>query len=79
MEWKDLLKIRTNQEPDKKFFLGGGGDGPEATRHLATRFCPVCFSFLSFWPPKTAVDCQTLSFPVSFYKIRLGKNHLKST
>jgi hypothetical protein len=33
----------------------------------------------SFWPPKAAVDCQTLSFSASFYKIRWGKNHPKST
>jgi hypothetical protein len=33
----------------------------------------------SFWPPKAAADCQTLSFSVSFYKIRWGKNHTKST
>ena len=33
----------------------------------------------SFWPPKAAADCQTLSFSASFYKIRLGKNHPKST
>jgi hypothetical protein len=33
----------------------------------------------SFWSPKTVANCQTLSFSVSFYKIRLGKNHPKST
>jgi hypothetical protein len=33
----------------------------------------------SFWPPKAAADCQTLNFSVSFYKIRWGKNHPKST
>jgi hypothetical protein len=33
----------------------------------------------SFWPPKAAADCQTLSFSASFYKIRWGKNHPKST
>jgi hypothetical protein len=33
----------------------------------------------SFWPPKDAADCQTLSFSASFYKIRWGKNHPKST
>jgi hypothetical protein len=33
----------------------------------------------SFWPPKAAADCQTLSFSASFYKIRWGKNHSKST
>jgi hypothetical protein len=27
----------------------------------------------SFWPPKAAADCQTLSFSVSFYKIRWAK------
>jgi hypothetical protein len=32
-----------------------------------------------FWPPKAAADCQTLSFSASFYKIRWGKNHPKST
>jgi hypothetical protein len=36
-------------------------------------------AFYSFWPPKAAADCQTLSFSASFYKIRLGKNHSKST
>jgi hypothetical protein len=36
-------------------------------------------AFCSFWPPKAVVDCQTLSFSASFYKIRLGKNHSKST
>jgi hypothetical protein len=33
----------------------------------------------SFWPPKAAADCQTLSFSASFYKICWGKNHPKST
>jgi hypothetical protein len=33
----------------------------------------------SFWSPKAAADCQTLSFSDSFYKIRWGKNHPKST
>jgi hypothetical protein len=32
----------------------------------------------SFWPPKAAANCQTLSFSASFYKIRLGKNNPKS-
>jgi hypothetical protein len=36
-------------------------------------------AFCSFWPPKAVADCQTLSFSASFYKIRLGKNHSKST
>jgi hypothetical protein len=36
-------------------------------------------AFRSFWPPKAAADCQTLSFSASFYKIRFGKNHSKST
>jgi hypothetical protein len=36
-------------------------------------------AFRSFWPPKAAADCQTLSFSASFYKIRLDKNHSKST
>jgi hypothetical protein len=36
-------------------------------------------AFWNFWPPKAAADCQTLNFSVSFYKIRLGKNHSKST
>jgi hypothetical protein len=36
-------------------------------------------AFRSFWPPKAAADCQTLSFSVSFYKIRLGKNYSKWT
>jgi hypothetical protein len=33
----------------------------------------------SFWSPKVAADCQTLSFSANFYKIRWGKNHSKST
>jgi hypothetical protein len=35
----------------------------------------------SFWPPKAATDCQTLSFSASLYKIQIrwGKNHPKST
>jgi hypothetical protein len=33
----------------------------------------------SFWPPKAAADCQTLSFLASFYEIRCCKNHQKST
>jgi hypothetical protein len=33
---------------------------------------------VSFWPPKAVADWQTLSFSVSFYKIRWGKNHPKS-
>jgi hypothetical protein len=40
---------------------------------------PFVSAFWSFWPPKAAADCQTPSFSVSFYKIRLGKNHSKST
>jgi hypothetical protein len=36
-------------------------------------------AFRSFWPPKVAADCQTLNFSANFYKIRLGKNHSKST
>jgi hypothetical protein len=33
----------------------------------------------SFWPLKVIVDCQTLSFLASFYKICWGKNYPKST
>jgi hypothetical protein len=33
----------------------------------------------SFWPSKAVADCQTLSFSVSFYKIRWSKNYPKST
>jgi hypothetical protein len=40
---------------------------------------PVCFGFRSFWLPKAVTDYQTLSFSASFYKIRLDKNHSKST
>jgi hypothetical protein len=36
-------------------------------------------AFRSFWPPKADADCQTLTFSASFYKIRLDKNHSKST
>jgi hypothetical protein len=47
---------------------------------LYTLHIPLFVSaFRSFWPPKAVADCQTLSFSVSFYKIRLGKNHSKST
>jgi hypothetical protein len=35
--------------------------------------------FCRLWPPKAIADCQTLSFLASLYKIRLGKNHSKST
>jgi hypothetical protein len=31
----------------------------------------------SFWPPKAAADCQTLSFSASFYKIRWGQKPSK--
>jgi hypothetical protein len=41
--------------------------------------CLFVSAFRSFWPPKAAADCQTLSFSASFYKIRLGKKHSKST
>jgi hypothetical protein len=27
----------------------------------------------SFWPPKAAADCQTLSLSAKFYKIRWAK------
>jgi hypothetical protein len=36
-------------------------------------------AFCSFWPLEVAAGCQTLSFSASFYKIRLDKNHSKST
>jgi hypothetical protein len=36
-------------------------------------------AFWSFWPPKATAACQTLRFSVSLYKIRLSKNHSKST
>jgi hypothetical protein len=39
----------------------------------------IVSAFRSFWPPKAVADCQTLNFSTSFYKIRLGKNHSKST
>jgi hypothetical protein len=41
--------------------------------------CMFVSAFRSFWPLKAVADCQTLSFSDSFYKIRLGKNHSKST
>jgi hypothetical protein len=54
------------------------GSGPEiAQRNLI--MAPFVSAFHSFWPLKAAADCQTLSFSASFYKICLGKNHLKST
>jgi hypothetical protein len=31
----------------------------------------------SFWPPKAAADCQTLSFSARFYKIRWGQKPSK--
>jgi hypothetical protein len=60
-------------------------DAPDAKRHTGN-FEPaeaVKALFVSasgsFWPPKTAADCQTLNFSASFYKIRWVKNHPKST
>jgi hypothetical protein len=53
----------------------------EAARKAFQEFITPLFvsASSSFWPPKAVVDCQTLSFSASFYKIRLGKNHPKST
>jgi hypothetical protein len=36
-------------------------------------------AFRSFLLPKAVADYETLSFSASFYKIRLYKNHSKST
>jgi hypothetical protein len=47
-----------------------------ATQHTRGLFVSASGSF---WPPKAAADCQTLSFSASFYKIRWGKNHPKLT
>jgi hypothetical protein len=64
--------------------VGGDVDGAdvvavdESVPHQQTMY-PFVSAFRSFWPPKADADCQTLSFSASFYKIRLGKNHLKST
>jgi hypothetical protein len=41
--------------------------------------CLFVSAFHSFWPPKAATDCQTLSFSANFYKIRLDKKYSKST
>ena len=49
-----------------------GGPWPLGVSAL---FVSVFWSFC----PKVVADCQTLSFLVSFYKIRLDKNHLKLT
>jgi hypothetical protein len=32
---------------------------------------------VSFWPPKAAVDRQTLNFSANFYKIRRGQKPSK--
>jgi hypothetical protein len=54
--------------------------GTTSRRQLRRDILPLFVSaFRSFWPPKAAADCQTLSFSANFYKIRLGKNHSKST
>jgi hypothetical protein len=41
--------------------------------------CPFGSAFRSFWSPKAVAACQTLTFSTNFYKIRLDKNHSKST
>jgi hypothetical protein len=49
---------------------------------LTTRVSRVflaCSLSLSFWVPSTSENRTALSFLVSFYKIRWGKNHPKST
>jgi hypothetical protein len=51
----------------------------DMARHRNATERPLVSASGSFWPPKAAADCQTLSFSASFYKIRLGKNHPKST
>jgi hypothetical protein len=59
---------------------GVSSQGPWTFPTFLTSTMPLFVSaFRSFWPPKAAADCQTLSFSVSFYKICLGKNHSKST
>jgi hypothetical protein len=50
-----------------------------ASQPILISWPPFVSAFRSFWPPKVAVDCQTLIFSASFYKIRLDKNHSKST
>jgi hypothetical protein len=47
---------------------------------------PLCFCLFAWFFRPTGIkcfpvvaDCQTLSFSASFYKIRLDKNHSKST
>jgi hypothetical protein len=49
------------------------GHGPQVTKPL------FVLASGSFWLPKADADCQTLNFLTSFYKIRWGKNHPKST
>jgi hypothetical protein len=51
----------------------------QTKNHTAAQRCACADMHASFWPPKATSYCQTLSFSVSFYKIRLGKNHSKST
>jgi hypothetical protein len=64
--------------------LGDSGLLPEALRTPsrssgATAINVFVSASDSFWTPKADVDCQTLSFSASFYKIRWGENHPKST
>jgi hypothetical protein len=62
---------------------GGKSENGSHSWNVSKRKCetmPLFISaFRSFWSPKAAVDCQTLSFSASFYKIHFGKNHSKST
>jgi hypothetical protein len=62
--------VGSTPEPDK------GYASRQASQYLSGLFVSASGSF---WPPKAAADCQTLSFSASFYKIRWGKNHPKST
>jgi hypothetical protein len=65
--------------------VGSPADGVVARKKLTGEISreernPLFVSaFCSFWPLKAVADCQTLSFSASFYTIRLGKNHSKST
>jgi hypothetical protein len=79
-------KLEENEQ--RRTLLRNNGGGRKAGRRLQKNLSTTrdgiygdCLFrlFAPYWLPKAAVDCQTLSFSVSLYKICLSKNHLKST
>jgi hypothetical protein len=65
-------EVASHREPEPKPFL----EKPEPCQRSPMSL--FVSAFRSFWPPKAAADCQTLSFLASLYKIRLSKNYSKS-